>query len=108
MEKIMNKIKRITIVNAHWDNRGDEAALLAILEGLRKDYKESKITIIFEDGKSVEQFPDMEGVDYFPAKFNAKIWNIWLTTFTRGLFGINKLLKKQTITGIFWNPGSVG
>ena len=50
MEKIMNKIKRITIVNAHWNNRGDEAVLLAILEGLRKAYKESKITIIFEDG----------------------------------------------------------
>jgi len=106
----MNKIKRITIVNAHWNNRGDEAALLAILEGLRKTYRESKITIIFKDGKSVEQFPDMEGVDYFPAKFNAKIWDIWLTTFTRGLLGINKFLKKTVRTLkktdlIIYSPG---
>lgn len=28
---------RIVIVNAHWNNRGDEAALLALLDGMRKE-----------------------------------------------------------------------
>ncbi|MFZ3129538.1 MAG: hypothetical protein WA125_00155, partial [Desulfosporosinus sp.] len=67
-----NKTINITIVNAHWNNRGDEAALCALLEGLQKVYEACKITIIFKDGKSVVQFPEMEGVAYFPAKFNAK------------------------------------
>jgi len=88
----------ITIVNAHWNNRGDEAALFALLEGLKKVYKSSRITIIFKDGKSVVQFPEMEEVDYFPAKFNAKNWDIWLTALTRGLIGKNALLKKTVRT----------
>jgi len=90
--------KNITIVNAHWNNRGDEAALFALLEKLQEMYKSSKITIIFKDGKSVEQFPKMKNVDYFPAKFKTKIWNIWLTALTRGSVGTNKLLKKTVTT----------
>lgn len=102
--------KIITIVNAHWNNRGDEAALLALVEGLKKRSSDNKITIIFKDGQSVEQFPNIEGVDYYPAKFNAKIWDIWLTTITRGLIGRNPLLKKTVRTLrdsdlIIYSPG---
>ena len=105
-----NKPINITIVNAHWNNRGDEAALLALLEGLRQVYEACRITIIFKDGKSVVQFPEMEGVDYFPAKFNAKQWDIWLSTITRGFVGKNDLLKKtirtlKTTDLIIYAPG---
>ena len=103
-------MKNITIVNAHWNNRGDEAALLAILEGLQRKYTESQITIIFKDGESIEQFKKLDNVDYYTAKFNAKIWDIWLTSATRGLLGLNGLLKKTVRTLaqsdlIIYSPG---
>lgn len=91
-------IKNITVVNAHWNNRGDEAALLAVLKGLKKSYPQSRITIIFKDGKSVEQFPDIENVDYFAAKFKTPVWDIWLTSLSRGFLGFNSLLKKTVKT----------
>ena len=107
----MNKeIKQITIVNAHWSNRGDEAALLAVVEGLQKNYSSSKITILFKDDKAIQQFPNIKNVDFDIAKFNAKIWDIWLTTFTRGVFGINEKLKFMVKTLlksdlIIYSPG---
>jgi colanic acid/amylovoran biosynthesis protein len=107
----MNKeIKQITIVNAHWSNRGDEAALLAVVEGLQKNYSNSKITILFKDDKAIQQFPNIKNVDFDIAKFNAKIWDIWLTTFTRGVFGVNEKLKFMVKTLlksdlIIYSPG---
>jgi len=110
MENNLSSTSKITIVNAHWNNRGDEAALLAIVEGLQKTYKDSQITIIFKDGKSVEQFPALEKVTYYTAKFNAKIWDIWLATLTKGILGKNYLLKKMVRTLvesdlIIYSPG---
>lgn len=100
----------ITIVNAHWNNRGDEAALRALLEGLQRAYENSRITIIFKDGKSIAWFPETEGVDYFPAKFTARQWDIWLSVITRGYIGKNDLLKKtiktlKTSDLIIYSPG---
>jgi len=88
----------ISIVNVHWNNRGDEAALMAILHGLRSEYQDASITILFKDPKSVEFFPDMEGISYYHAQFKAQIWDIWLTTLTRGWLGFNKILKKSVNT----------
>jgi colanic acid/amylovoran biosynthesis protein len=104
------EIKQITIVNAHWSNRGDEAALLAVVEGLQKNYSSSKITILFKDDKAIQQFPNIKNVDFDIAKFNAKIWDIWLTTFTRGVFGVNEKLKFMVKTLlksdlIIYSPG---
>jgi hypothetical protein len=41
----LNKIKHITIVNVHWNNRGDEAALFGFLHGLRNEYKNAKMLL---------------------------------------------------------------
>ena len=90
----MTDIKKIIIVNAHWNNRGDEAALMAVVKGLKERYHGCHIQIIIKDGKSVEQFPEIPGVTSFAAKFNAKIWDIWLSTLSFGYFGFNKYLKK--------------
>lgn len=86
-------IREITIVNAHWSNRGDEAALLAIVAGIQKNYPKAHITILFKDDRPVQQFPEIEGVDCDIAKFNAKIWDIWLSALTKGVLGINEKLK---------------
>lgn len=87
------EIKRIAIVNAHWNNRGDEAALLAVIDGLQKNYTNAQITILFKDDAQIGQFPSLKNVDYKLAKFNAKIWDIWLTTLTRGILSRNKQLQ---------------
>ena len=100
----------IAIVNAHWNNRGDEAALLAIIKGLKSYYTDSKITIFFKDDKAIKQFPEIKNVDFLLAKFNEKIWDIWLASLTRGKVGINKTLKKtiKNLTKsqlIIYSPG---
>lgn len=100
----------ITIVNAHWNNRGDEAALRALLAGLRQIYEACTITVIVKDGKSVVQFPEMEGVAAFPAKFTAKKWDIWLSAISRGYVGKDDLLKKtvkklKNTDLIIYSPG---
>lgn len=105
-----NRMINITIVNAHWNNRGDESALRALLEGLQQAYESCRITIIFKDGKSVAWFPEMDGVDYFPAKFTAEQWDIWLSAITGGYIGKNDLLKKTIKTLkrsdlIIYSPG---
>ncbi len=106
----MSKIQKITIVNAHWSNRGDEAALLAVVDGLQKKYPNSKIMILFKDDKQIQQFPNIKNVDYDTAKFNAKIWDIWITTISRGVLGINDKLKFMVKTLlksdlIIYSPG---
>jgi len=102
--------KNITIVNAHWNNRGDEAALFALLEKLKENYASSEITIIFKEGKSVEQFPEIENINYFAAKFKTEIWKMWLSVLTLGIWGFNEFLKKTIITLkksdlIIYSPG---
>lgn len=87
------KINKITIVNAHWSNRGDEAALIAVLAGLKKSYPNAQIIILFKEDHPIYQFPVIKNVSYEIAKFNAKVWDIWLATITRGNIGINTKLK---------------
>ena len=40
--------KKIVIVNVHWNNRGDEAALKGLWLNLRKRFPSSKITTVFK------------------------------------------------------------
>lgn len=58
--------KKVTIVNAHWSNRGDEAALRPIIDVLLS--KEVCLTIIFKDRKDIQGFP-YDNVKYFSAQF---------------------------------------
>jgi len=85
----------IAVVNAHWNNRGDEAALRALLEGLRQIYENGRITILFKDDKSILQFPELKNVDYILAKFKAKKLDIWLSAVTWGFLGRHPLLKNS-------------
>lgn len=61
--------KKVTIVNAHWSNRGDEAALRPIIDVLLS--KEVCLTIIFKDKKEIQSFP-YDNVKYFSAQFLPK------------------------------------
>lgn len=87
-------MRDITIVNAHWNNRGDEAALFALINKVRGSYPDSRITIIFKDDNSIQQFPEIDGIDYFIGKFNVKIPEIWISAISGGILGKNEKLKK--------------
>ena len=100
----------IVIVNAHWNNRGDEAAHRALWKELRKRYPESEITILFKDRKPITWFPEMPGVTYQSCQFKAQWWDIWLTILTRGLVGRDRELKRmvqilKTCDLIIYPPG---
>ena len=49
-------IKNILIINAHWNNRGDESALRAMIDTLHEKYPEINFYVQLFTGK-VEQFP---------------------------------------------------
>ena len=60
--------KKVCIVNAHWSNRGDEAALRPLIDSVCKKGAEIELTVIFKDRKSVQQFP-YKNVEYISAQF---------------------------------------
>lgn len=100
----------IVLANAHWNNRGDEAAHRALWQGLRQKYPGCRITVMFKDRETIRQFPRLENAEYFPCQFKAAFWDIWLATLTRGWIGRNALLKKavrtlKTADLIVYSPG---
>ncbi len=100
----------IVIVNAHWSNRGDEAAHRALWEELRIRYPNCRITVMFKDRKPVSWFPKMKNSEHFSCQFKAATWDVWLTVLTRGLIGKDSMLKKavqtlKTADLIIYPPG---
>ncbi len=87
-------VNHITIMNVHWNNHGDEAALMALLGGLRKLYPDCSITIPLKDPKSVECFPDLKYVNTYPGQFKTSILEIWVGVLTNCKFVKNKVLKR--------------
>ena len=76
--------KNIVIVNAHWSNRGDEAALRAIIDELLRKYKRCKIEVIFKDDRVVTQFP-YSNVTAFSSKFlPSGFWSLRRAVLKRG------------------------
>jgi len=55
--------KKIVIVNVHWNNRGDEAALKGLWLNLRKKFPSSKITTIFKNKNPIN-----DGLNLFTDK----------------------------------------
>ena len=88
-------MKKIVIVNVHWNNRGDEAALMAIVNGLLAKYDDINISILFVDDKEIQQFPELKNVKYFSAKINSNPWKIWLSVITRGKICFDRTLEKS-------------
>ena len=88
----------IVIANAHWNNRGDEAALCALLGKLREQYPGSRMTIMFKDKQAITWFPESVDADYFSCQFKTPQWDIWLAVLTRGLLVKDKLLKKAVLS----------
>ena len=60
---------RVTIVNAHWNNRGDEAAIRAVIDSLLFHFKDINITVVFKDSQEICQFPYGQNVQYVLSRF---------------------------------------
>ena len=97
----LNKELNILVLNAHWDNRGDEAAIRAMIDSLRfkLPIKNMKIMIL---SKNPTQFPyeDIELLDLYPS-FEKKVSSIlaygadiFLTLVTFGNLALTKQGKK--------------
>ena len=78
---------KITVVNAHWNNRGDEAAHRPLWVELQKKYPGCHITVLFKDRNPVTWFPDMPGMDYQSCQFKATGQEIWRSVMTGGQHG---------------------
>lgn len=59
---------RYVFANAHWNNRGDEAALCSLIDALRHLDKEAVISIIFKETKDIREFPYTD-IKYATTKF---------------------------------------
>lgn len=87
---------KICIVNAHWSNRGDEAALRPIINELLHKYKNSSIRVIFKDDKEVQGFPYYERVTCFSAKFLPRNFaEFLLAVMTKGRLGNNASMTAE-------------
>ena len=83
----------IFIANAHWNNRGDEAAHRAFWESILELYPDCRLTIMFKDRKPITWFPKQKNVQFFSCQFTAPLWDIWLTVLSRGICGRDANLK---------------
>jgi Uncharacterized conserved protein len=87
-------LKKIVLVNAHWNNRGDEAALRAIIDGILENTENVHITIIFKDKGNIVQFPYKEQVDYVTARYLPEYMQMRLAIFSQGKIGCDLEMRK--------------
>ncbi len=102
--------KKIVIVNVHWNNRGDEAALKGLWINLRKKFPSHEITTIFKD-----RYPINEKLSFFTDKiefnnFKETFFTIIICTLFKGKIFQKKNLSKfiktlQDADFIIYGPG---
>ncbi|MCI9560280.1 MAG: hypothetical protein HFG52_13855 [Lachnospiraceae bacterium] len=88
--------KHIVIVNAHWNNRGDEAALRPMIDEILMACDQCKITVIFKDNNGILKFPYGKRVEAWGAKFlPSNIMELMLSVISKGKWSRNELLRKE-------------
>lgn len=87
-------MKKIAIVNAHWNNRGDEAALRAIIDSILSHLSEAYITIVFKDNGEIKQYPYSNQVKYITTKFLPTPREVFFALLLKGRFIHNADMKK--------------
>lgn len=87
-------MKNIVVVNAHWNNRGDEAALRALLNQINQIIDDVNITIIFKDKGPILQFPHEKNVTYCSTRFLPNAIQVYSVLIFNGLFVKNHDMKK--------------
>lgn len=87
-------MKNIVLVNAHWNNRGDEAAIRAIVDQMMWSLKDVRIHIIFKANEPLLQFPYLEKVEYTLSKFLPHRILYFIAIYSNGRLGCNSDMKK--------------
>lgn len=62
-------MREIFIVNAHWSNRGDEAALRPIVNFIKSNYLDVKLNIIFKEKMIIDGFLGYSDINCYSIKF---------------------------------------
>lgn len=87
--------EKIVIVNAHWSNRGDEAAIAAIINRIREIKNKAEITILFKDDSAIQQFiPEWIDIQYESNKFLPGQMDYFCQLLTKGKIGKNQVMKR--------------
>ena len=104
--------KKIVICNAHWSNRGDEAAIRVYCDWLLRHRKDWQYHIIFKDGKPVCQFPyETAGITRHSSKYlPSNIFTLLLCVITCGRVGGDTQMKRdvqeyRNADAIIYAPG---
>ena len=64
----------ILILNAHWNNRGDEAAIRAMIDSIREKMEVDKMSImLLSNDRKFFPYHDIELVDPFPTYTQGRI-----------------------------------
>lgn len=87
-------MKNIVFVNAHWNNRGDEAALRAVVDSILEVYRDVSITILFKEREEILQFPYQGKVTYLSSKFLPKRFSYYLALYSKGRLGCDAEMRK--------------
>lgn len=85
---------RIVVVNAHWNNRGDEAALWELVAGLRRWHPDCRITVLYKDRSHSSRTRAVDGVGFEPAQFDMSWPDALLAVASRGRVGRSPALKR--------------
>lgn len=89
------KRKKIIIVNAHWSNRGDEAAIRGIVEKIVQLKPYAEITILFKDNLTIKQFvPEWTSIRYEANKFLPNQLDYVIQIASKGKIGKNSIMKR--------------
>ena len=103
--------KNIVICNAHWSNRGDEAAIRVYLDWLLENRPDDTYHMIIKDGREVQQFPYNTKVTAHSSKFLPRNFlSVLLCTLTRGHMGGDMQMKRDVKTyrkadAVIYAPG---
>lgn len=89
--------EKILLVNAHWSNHGDEAAVFAIVEEIFKNRPNAEVSLVIKDKKEMKGELQVKNhvVSYTSNQFLPKTTDYFLQLFTNGRIGKNAAMKKM-------------
>lgn len=104
--------ENIVLVNAHWSNHGDEAAIFAIVGEILKHKPDATLSLIIKDKKEVvpELMIHNHKVSCVSNQFLPKVFDYFVQLYSNGKHGKNLVMKRyiEILKGadyIFYAPG---
>lgn len=98
----MSRKERVCLVNAHWSNHGDEAAIVAIIRLIREIKPEAEILLLIKDKQEImgEIQVDGQKVLHESIQFLPDMADYIVQLVSNGVVGRNKKMKRM-----FWHLG---